>query len=102
MSRSRETNADLVTVTDAMTCLARLAVDLDALGLVNPLNDGSAAVGKHGRQILIETEPFDFILGGELDDLRAGRKRGRRGVHGRLGYERATDGTRAKHGNERV
>ena len=73
MSRSRETDADLVAITDPITGLGWLAVDLNAVRFDDSLNDGSAAVGEHGRQILIEAEPFDFILGGELDDLRAGR-----------------------------
>src|SRR5439155_13783294 len=83
VSRSRETDADLVAITDPITGLGWLAVDLNAVRLDDSLNDRSAAVGEHGRQILIEAEPFHFVFGGELDDLWTGRKRGRRGLHGR-------------------
>src|SRR5207249_2933642 len=58
------------------------------------LNDRSAAIGEHGRQVLIEAEPLDFVFGGELNDLRACRKRGRRRLHS-LGGER-TGGNRLR------
>src|SRR5438132_3573658 len=75
MSWRGKRDADLIAVTNPIAGLARLAVDLNAVRFDNSLNDRAATIRKHGRQILIETEPFHFILGRELDDLRAGRKR---------------------------
>src|SRR6266446_740706 len=83
MSRGGQGDADLISVAHPVAGFARFAVDLNAVRFDDSLNDGSAAVGEHGRQILIEAEPFDFVFGGELDDLWTGRKRGRRGLHGR-------------------
>src|SRR5260370_18345818 len=49
--------------------LGLLAVDLDLAGLDRFLDERTAVVGEHRRQIGVQTDAFDLVPGSQLDDV---------------------------------
>ncbi len=67
----RQSDPHLIPITDAITGFARLAVDLNAVRFDDFLDDRTAMIREHARQILIKPKSFDFMFRDQFDDFRS-------------------------------